>query len=92
VAESTVRWFGMREKHCWMAADSADKLKRTRRCHQLGPYLDAKFFLKFYYVKRRFYITSKYRYMHGVLNVDEIKNKLHSLVVLYETNLLSLIS
>jgi hypothetical protein len=30
VAESTVRWFVVREKHCWMAANSADKLKRTR--------------------------------------------------------------
>jgi hypothetical protein len=29
---------------------------------------------KFYYAKRRFHITSKYRHMHGVLNVDEIKN------------------
>jgi hypothetical protein len=29
---------------------------------------------KFYYVKRRFPITSKCRQMHGVLNVDEIKN------------------
>jgi hypothetical protein len=29
---------------------------------------------KFHYVKRRFLITSKYRQMHGVLNVDEIKN------------------
>jgi hypothetical protein len=28
-AESTVRWFVVREKHCWMAADSADKFKRT---------------------------------------------------------------
>jgi hypothetical protein len=28
-AESTVRWFIVREKHCWMAADSADKSKRT---------------------------------------------------------------
>jgi hypothetical protein len=28
-AESTVRWFVVREKHCWMAADSADKSKRT---------------------------------------------------------------
>jgi hypothetical protein len=36
--------------------------------------LDAKFFLKFYYVKRRFPITSKCRHMYGVLNVDEIKN------------------
>jgi hypothetical protein len=29
---------------------------------------------KIHYAKRRFPITSKYRYMHGVLNVDEIKN------------------
>jgi hypothetical protein len=28
-AESTVRWFVVREKHCCMAADSADKSKRT---------------------------------------------------------------
>jgi hypothetical protein len=30
-AESTVRWFVVREKHCWMAADSADKSKRRGR-------------------------------------------------------------
>jgi hypothetical protein len=24
VAESIVRWFVVREKHCWMVADSAD--------------------------------------------------------------------
>jgi hypothetical protein len=24
VAESIVRWFVVREKHCWMAADSAE--------------------------------------------------------------------
>jgi hypothetical protein len=30
-AEITVRWFVVREKHCWMAADSADKSKRTGR-------------------------------------------------------------
>jgi hypothetical protein len=30
-AENTVRWFVVREKHCWMAADSADKSKRTGR-------------------------------------------------------------
>jgi hypothetical protein len=29
---------------------------------------------KFHYVKRRFSITSKYRHVYGVLNVDEIKN------------------
>jgi hypothetical protein len=28
-AENTVRWFIMREKHYWMAANSADKSKRT---------------------------------------------------------------
>jgi hypothetical protein len=33
-----------------------------------------KFSPKFYYAKRRFSITSKCRQMHGVLNVDEIKN------------------
>jgi hypothetical protein len=38
------------------------------------PCLDAKFFPKFYYAKRRFPVTSKYRHMYGVLNVDEIKN------------------
>jgi hypothetical protein len=40
----------------------------------LRPSLDPKFFPKFYYAKRRFHITSKYRHMHGVLNIDEIKN------------------
>jgi hypothetical protein len=29
VAESTVRWFIVREKHCWMAADLAEPAKRT---------------------------------------------------------------
>jgi hypothetical protein len=29
VAESTVRWFVVREKHSWMAVDSTDKSKRT---------------------------------------------------------------
>jgi hypothetical protein len=28
VAESTVRWFVVREKHYWMTADSADPTKR----------------------------------------------------------------
>jgi hypothetical protein len=27
--KSTVRWFVVREKHCWMTADCADKFKRT---------------------------------------------------------------
>jgi hypothetical protein len=30
-AESTVCWFVVRKKHCWMAADCADKSKRTGR-------------------------------------------------------------
>jgi hypothetical protein len=33
-----------------------------------------KFTPKFHYAKRRFSITSKYRHIYGVLNVDEIKN------------------
>jgi hypothetical protein len=36
VAESTVRWFVMREKHCWMATDSADPAKRTGCILHLG--------------------------------------------------------
>jgi hypothetical protein len=39
-----------------------------------APCLVPQFSLKFYYVKRRFPVTSKCRQMHGVLNVDEIKN------------------
>jgi hypothetical protein len=31
-----------------------------------------KFASKFYYEKKRFLIISKYRYMHRVLNIDEI--------------------
>jgi hypothetical protein len=48
--------------------------KSTRHTASPMPYLDPKFFPKFYYVKRKFLITSKYRQMHGVLNVDKIKN------------------
>jgi hypothetical protein len=33
----------------------------------------SKFTPKFYCVKRRFFVTSKYRHMHIVLNVDKIK-------------------
>jgi hypothetical protein len=39
-----------------------------------GPGLVLNFIPKFHYVKRRFPITSKCRQMHGVLNVDKIKN------------------
>jgi hypothetical protein len=41
---------------------------------RLDTQVDHKYFSKFYYAKRRFSITSKCRHMHGVLNVDEIKN------------------
>jgi hypothetical protein len=30
--------------------------------------------LKKYYAEKRFSVTSNLRYMHGVLNIDEIKN------------------
>jgi hypothetical protein len=36
VVESTVRWFVVREKHCWMAADLVDKQKRIRRISWAG--------------------------------------------------------
>jgi hypothetical protein len=38
------------------------------------PLLSSPIFPKFYYAKRRFSVTSKCRQMHGVLNVNEIKN------------------
>jgi hypothetical protein len=38
------------------------------------PCLDPKYFPKLHYAKRRFPVTSKYRHMYGVVNVDEIKN------------------
>jgi hypothetical protein len=42
-AESTVRWFIVRKKHCWMAADYADKSKRTVRLpvvyRSIGPWI-----------------------------------------------------
>jgi hypothetical protein len=44
------------------------------RGNERGGLLYPKFSPKFYYAKRRFPITSKCRQMHGVLNVDEIKN------------------
>jgi hypothetical protein len=51
-----------------------DEEKPAEIAGALGVCLDPKYFPKFYYVKRRFLITSKCRYMYGVLNVDEIKN------------------
>jgi hypothetical protein len=38
------------------------------------PWFSSNFIPKFYYVKRRFPITSKCRQIHKVLNIDEIKN------------------
>jgi hypothetical protein len=49
-----------------------DRLKSNS--FQLRPRLVSKFSPKFHYAKRRFSITSKCRQMHGILNVDEIKN------------------
>jgi hypothetical protein len=43
-------------------------------CAKHLPCLDTQIHPKFYYVKRRFPITSKCRQMYGVLNVDEIIN------------------
>jgi hypothetical protein len=63
---------------CWTCRES------TQPTHKFVP--------KFHYVKRRFSITSKCRHIYGVLNVDEIKNQLHSFIVLCETNILSLIT
>jgi hypothetical protein len=37
-AESIVRWFVVREKHCWMTVDSADKSKRTGRSERRGAF------------------------------------------------------
>jgi hypothetical protein len=49
-----------------------DSVQTTGVAVEVGPCLDAKYFLKFYYAKRRFPVTSKCRHMYGVLNVDEI--------------------
>jgi hypothetical protein len=45
-----------------------------RPANALRPCLVPQFSPKFHYAKRRFPVTSKCRQMHGVLNVDEIKN------------------
>jgi hypothetical protein len=37
-------------------------------------YLVPQFVPKFHYAKRKFPVTSKYRQMHRVLNIDEMKN------------------
>jgi hypothetical protein len=42
--------------------------------NQQWPCLDSQIHSKFYYVKRRFSVTSKYRHIYGVLNIDKIKN------------------
>jgi hypothetical protein len=49
VAESTVRWFVVREKHCWMTADLADKLKRTRRAFFFTSHLTSNTIERFLY-------------------------------------------
>jgi hypothetical protein len=40
----------------------------------IWPCLFPQFSFKFHYTKRRFFVTLKCRQMHGVINVDEIKN------------------
>jgi hypothetical protein len=55
-------------------ADPNNYRVRNSRLPVFRPCLDANFFSKFYYAKRRFPITSKCRHMYRVLNVDEIKN------------------
>ena len=42
-------------------------------------------------LKFQIYHIERESYIHGVLNLDKIKNELHSLLVNYETNLMSLI-
>jgi hypothetical protein len=47
-----------------------EKLYRMRLRRQVRPAL----LPKFYYEKKRFPVTSKYRHIYEVLNVDKIKN------------------
>jgi hypothetical protein len=54
--------------------ENSDWATRKAAADTLWPCLDAKFSPKFYYAKRKFSITSKCRHMHGVLNIDKIKN------------------
>ena len=61
----------------------ARKLGNIRSTKALKPYLVVKF--KILKLSHRIFF-----YMHEVLNLDEIKNKLHSLFINYETNLMSL--
>jgi hypothetical protein len=49
-AENTVRRFVVREKHCWMAADSADKSKRTGRI-RVGTRKNTEKFAVFFYTE-----------------------------------------
>jgi hypothetical protein len=51
-----------------------EKLYRMRLRRLVRPGLLPKFSPKFYYAKRRFSVTSKYRHIYEVLNVDKIKN------------------
>jgi hypothetical protein len=50
------------------------KSSAAREHTYFRPGLVPNFSPKFYYAKRRFSVTSKYRHMYIVLNVDEIKN------------------
>jgi hypothetical protein len=44
VAESTVRWFVVREKRCWMATDSANMLEPGDGLSGSGKQLQVKHF------------------------------------------------
>jgi hypothetical protein len=46
----------------------------SRQQLKFWPRLVPKSSSKFHYAKKRFPVTSKYRQMHRVLNIDEIKN------------------
>jgi hypothetical protein len=64
MAESTVRWFIVREKHCWMAADSAEPAKRTG-CEFANPNLQYPVGINkirlSYWIKGSYYTRNKFQ-------------------------------
>jgi hypothetical protein len=58
----------------FVAAAAAAATALPEQSVPIRPRLVPNFSPKFYYAKRRFFVTSKCRHMHEVLNVDEIKN------------------
>jgi hypothetical protein len=57
-----------------ISKDCSSSILLTSEAFGIWPCLVPNFSPKFHYAKRRFPVTSKYQHMHGVLNVDEIKN------------------